>query len=332
MAETRLTNVIVPEVFDPYVREQIVAKNRFWRSGILQTDEDIAENLRGGGQTFQIPFWKPGSDTDEIPSETVAVTINPITADKEIAVRQLRVMSWGANTIAHSLAGSDPMAAIGSYVADHWAGRLQANAIAILNGIIADNVANDSSDLIHDIAIEDGDNAADANLISAEAVIDAMFLHGDDHDKFQVVAMHSTVYKTLVKANLIDFDPDNEQNLGFGTYLGLGVVVDDGMPAVAGSTSGYKYDTVFFKPGAFRGSLEPGVVQESEVERDPGKGAGIDYLHTRRQFCIHPTGWKWVDADTAGPYPVNTELDDATSWDRVYQQKNTGVVVLRTNG
>lgn len=332
MAATVISDVIVPEIFTGYTMEQSVNLSAFWRSGIVAQIPQIPTLLAGGGRTFNLPFWKDSAPADEIPAEGGSPTINNITTGKQIAVRQVRLLAWGAQDLAALLAGDDPMGAIGMRVASAWAARYQANILAILEGVRADNDANDSDDLMNDIAIEDGDNAADANLIGADAIIDSAFLLGDAQAKFSAIAMHSKPYSRLAKLNLITFEPTSAQDIGFGTYLGLTVIVDDGMPTAAGSTSGTKYTSILFQRGAIAGGFSGANITETEIDRDPSLGTGVDKLYTRRQFAFHPAGFAYQSPTLAGEFPVNTELDDAATWDRVYSKKNTGVVFLITNG
>ena len=144
----------------------------------------------------------------------------------------MRGKAWGVNDLATALSGADPMKAIGDLVAEYWARKEQATLISVLKGVFADNSDNDSGDHIKNISIADGDAAADANKISADAIIDASYLLGDSAGKLTAIAVHSTVYARLLKLNLVDTDPTNEQNIGWGVYLGKTVIVDDSCPRV----------------------------------------------------------------------------------------------------
>jgi hypothetical protein len=195
--------------------------------------------------------------------------------------------------------------------------------------VFADNEGNDSGDLVNDIAIEDGNNAADSNLISADAVIDSWSLLGDSLMEITGMAMHSTVYARLQKQGLITFEPEFEQDVGFGVYLDKTVIVNDSLPKVAGGTSGYKYTTYLFGRGAVAlGEGEAPV--PTETDRDTL--AGDDVLINRRHFLLHPRGIKFTDSSVAGSSPDNTELANAVNWDRVYEKKNIRLVKLVTNG
>jgi len=53
---TRLADLIVPEVYDPYVRLQTEEKSRLVRSGAVVSSSKLASLLAGGGSTFNAPF------------------------------------------------------------------------------------------------------------------------------------------------------------------------------------------------------------------------------------------------------------------------------------
>jgi len=221
------------------------------------------------------------------------------------------------------------MGAIADLVAEYWNRREQDLIINTLTGVFADNIANDSSDLVSDIAIEDGDNAADANKISADAVIDAKQKLGDAAGGLIAMAIHSVVYSRLQKLNLIEFIPDARGEVKIPVYLGYRVIVNDNCPADTGTASGYKYTSYLFGQGAIgRGEGNAPV----PVETDRDSLAGEDYLIHRRHFLLHPRGIAWQASSVAGEAPANAECALAANWDRVYEKKNIRLVKLVTNG
>jgi len=331
MAETRLTNVIVPSIFDPYVAERALHLNKFFQAGVLVQSPVLFEKLAGGSNTFNFPFWQDLSGDSEVLTETGDMTVNPITADKMIARRQLRGKAWGANDLSAQLSGANPIQAIGDRVAQYWATQYQTLLTYSIRGVIADNVANDSGDLVVDISTETGLSATAANKISAVKTIEAVMKQGDRFSEIAAIAVHSVVYKTLVENDLIDYVQDSASSLSIPTYLGLKVIVDDDLPVIAGTTNGYKYHSYLFKSGAVAFAENPGKYVANETYRDP-KGIGIDSLYTRRQFAIHPAGFSWVmSADTATS-PSDANLYAATSWNRVYNAKNAGIIAIISNG
>ncbi len=332
MAETRLTNIVEPEVFAPYMLERSLNQNKFYTSGVISADPQFATFLQGGGRNIDLPFWGDLSGASVAPSETAATTVNEIQAYSMVARRQFREKAWGSNDLSAALAGSDPYEAILNRVGGYWGKEMEQILLYSLQGVFANNAAADSSDLIVNVAIEDGNAATSANKISSDVTIDAVMKRGDMYDDIIAVAMHSEVYKTLVKTNLIDFIPDSEGRLTIPSYMGLSVIVSDNMPKVAGGSSGFKYTSYFFARGAVAFANSSYQVMPVEVYRDPTKGGGIDILYTRQQFVMHPRGFSWVKTADTGITPSDEDLYTDTSWDRVYQLKNTGVVALITNG
>ncbi len=332
MAETVLADIIIPEIFYPYVREQSIYKNAFFQAGILSPSPQISDFLSGGSKTFNVPYWKALTGDADVPSETVADTVNALTTDKMIAVRQIRHKAWGANALSAQLSGANPVEAIGSMVSDFWATYFQNNLIHCLTGIIADNVAANSGDLVVDISTETGTAATAANKISATKTIEAMMKQGDRFGDIKAIAVHSAVYQTMVTNDLIDYVKDSTLNVLIPYYLGMRVVVDDGLPVIAGGVDGYKYHSYLFKSGSVAFGENPGKIRPIETFRDPSKGSGIDILYTRRQFAFAPLGFSWDKASNAAVTPSHADLYAATSWERVYNAKNTGIVCIVSNG
>lgn len=331
MAETKIADVIIPEVFTPYMLEGSLNQNRFFQSGIMQVVPQLGQFLAGGGKTFNIPYWKDLTGVTDVPAEDSDDTVNNISSDKMIGIRQIRVKDWGANDLAAAFAGSDPAGAIAERVVGFWAKAMEDLLIYTIRGVIADNVANDSSDLVYDISVADAANATADNKISSSATIQSVLKQGDRFADIVGVAVHSAVYATLLDNDLIDFRPDSEGKLVIPYYMGLRLVVSDNIYCVAAG-SGYKYHSYFFKAGAVGFDSYGGPIKEVELYRNPYRGGGMDVLFTRRQFCIQPLGFSWKKASNTAVSPSDADLYAGTSWDRLYELKNTGVVALISNG
>lgn len=328
MAVTQIADVIVPEVFNPYVVQRTAELSAIRRSGIAQANQELNRLASAGGKLINMPFWNDLTGADEVLSDSASLTPAKITAGQDIAVLLMRGKAWQTNDLATALSGDDPMGVIADLVAEYWARQEQATLVKILDGVFADNVANDAGDLVNDLAIEDGNNAVAANKISADAVIDTTQLLGDAKGLFTAMVVHSVVHTTLQKQNLITFEPTNAQNVGFGTYLGKTLIVDDGVTVVAGATSGNKYSTYMFGAGAI-GVGDGSAPVPTEMDRDTL--AGNDILINRRHFLMHPRGVKFTSSSVVGSSPTNAELATAGNWDRVYDKKNIRIAKLITN-
>jgi len=195
-----------------------------------------------------------------------------------VAIRQTRHKAWGANAPSAALSGANPVEAIGARVAGFWAKNFQDNLIYNIRGCLADNVANDSSDLVVDISQAQGSTATSANKISATKTIEAIMKQGDRFAEMTAIAVHSVVYQTMLQNDLIDFVKDSASSVMIPYYIGLRVIVDDGMPVIAGGTDGYIYHSYLFKPGAIGFGENPSSIVPVETFRDPSKGSGSDIL------------------------------------------------------
>jgi len=331
MSETRLTDVIVPSVFTGYTLEPSIYKSRFFQSGVIVENPAISGLLAGGGTTFNLPFWKDtAGGSGDIPSETVATTVNNATSGTQITRRQLREKAWGANDISQIFAGDDPMAALSARVGGYWTQAYDQMAISTIRGVVADNIANDSGDLVNDIS----GGAGAAAIISDSAVIDAQAKLGENGTvsagdlnggSFAAILIHPSTYAVLRKADLIDFVPISGQERPLEFYMGMRVIVDRN--AYVNSTV---YDSYILKNGALQfGQTNQGYMP-TELYRDPSTGFGIDKLYTRRVFAMHPMGIKWTDNTVTGSIsPSDANLVLAANWDRVFNAENIGFVVLR---
>lgn len=329
MAETRIADVIVPEVFNDYMAEKSVYKNAFWQSGIVAPNAIISQNLNGGGKIFTTPFWQDLTrDDSQIPIEGTDMTINNITASDMDTRRQWRENAWGATALSNVLAGSDPMSAVANYVMGYWDTTMQTILVKSIAGVVADNIANDSGDLVNDVSVDTGT----AVPISDNVVIDTQQLLGDNSNDYVGICMHSKVYAQLRKDDLIDFIKPSEASPAIPLYMGMRVIVDDRVTITAGSSAPYDvYDTYIFKAGAFGyGEGSRGFVK-TEIDRKALQGGGVDILINRNVFGLQPLGFSWLDASVAGTSPTDAELATAGNWNRVFEQKNAGFVTLRTN-
>lgn len=335
MAETRITDIVEPAVFNKYMLEQAVAKNALIQAGIIVPDPALDALASSGGTLLTMPFFKDlSAHTDAVLSDTAALTVQNITTAYDKARLHTRGQAFGSNDLAAAIAGADPMAAIANYIADWWNVQEQATLISSLKGVFLDNV-NDSSDLTHTAAAEATADVKEWNdaaptVMNPIAILDAAQLLGDAKGKFTALAMHSKCMTDLLKQELIDYRPASEGKDMIPYYLNKRVIEDDTCPTRAGTGVGTPdvYQSYLFAEGAI-GKGEGGAPVPAETGRD--ELSGIDFIVTRRHFLLHPRGFQWQENSVAGVSPTNDECEAATEWDRVYNQKNVRCVLLETN-
>lgn len=335
MTETRITNIVEPEVFMGYMLEQSVLNNSFIQSGIIVPDPELDILARAGGRTVNMPFFKDLTGASEVLQEGSALTVNAITTGTDIARLHLRGKAWGSNDLAAAIAGTDPMAAIATYVGNWWADVEQDMIIQSLVGVFLDNSDNDSGDLIHTAAAEatadiKAWNDAAPTVMNPIAILDGAQLLGDAKSKFTAIAMHSKCLTDLLKQELIDYRPASEGKDLIPFYLNKRVIENDNCPTRSGTGTGTPtvYKSFLFAEGAIgRGEgSAPVPVETGRTELE-----GSDFLVTRRHFLLHPRGFAWTDSDIALEAPSNVELAEAAQWNRVYTAKNVRCTMIETN-
>ena len=332
---TRLSDVIVPDVWTPYMMEQTVKRSALFQSDIVAQDLDV--DLSGGGKLVQMPFFQDLSGDEQVRQSNKALEPQKITSGKDIARLHGRANAWAAEDLTSELTSGDPMQAIANRVADYWSYRWQVLLISSLTGVFAA-----VTDLVKDYTIEGAEDLTDDNKIGGEQILDAKQLLGDAKDQLTAIVMHSKLHTRLQKLDLIEFIPDSQANVGWGTYMGNTVIVDDGVPREASTADNadYEYTSYLFGSGAL--GLEDGPV-EVPTETDRDSLGGEEFLINRRNFILHPRGVAWQEEDldqvedddgtTVDPdFPSNDDVEKAANWDLVYELKNIRMAKMVTNG
>ena len=329
MTKTKIEDVIVPEVFNPYVIERTAELSAFYQSGIIARTPELDRLASSGGKLLNMPFWEDLTGADEVLSDSTALTVGKIEAGQDVAALLARGRAWSVNDLAKALSGDDPMAAIGDLVAEYWARRFQVILIKTLEGIFKTVTTGTSLGMDtnkHDISALQGDAA----VIDAKTAVDAIYKLGDNADKLTGFAMHSATVAKLTKDDLIETIPPSEGKPAVRTFLGKPVVVDDGLPVEQVFIGGLKndvYTTYIFGAGAF-GWGEGGAPVPVETARDAL--AGDDILIHRRHFILHPRGVAFQNASSiAGSTPSNDDLANSLNWKRVYESKNVRIVQFK---
>ena len=319
MASTRLSNIIVPERWVPYVVQRTTELSLLWTSGIVQPVAELNGFVSNGGNTMNMPFWQDLAGESEVLSATgAALSVNPITSAQDQAVVMARGKAWGINELAAALAGDDPARVIGDLVAAWWARDMQRTLKAQLTGIFA---AASMATNIHDVSAVAGSEG-----ISAVNYLDAVQKLGDAKDNIAAIVMNSAVENQLAKLNLIEFVTFADSNIRVPFLMGKRVIVDDGM-TVTGTGASAVYDTILFGHGAI-GYADGTGTRLTEVETDRDSLAGEDYIINRRHFVLHPRGVRYIGAATGGG-PDNATLALGASWSRVYDPKAIRIVMFR---
>lgn len=336
MATVQLSDIIDVKVFQDLPSVNSPEKTAFFESGVVTRNSLLDGIATAAGKTAELPFWKdidatvaPNLSTD---NPATLATPDKIVQGEQIARKAFLNKGLSAADLASELAmGSRAMDQIRARVDAYWLRQWQRRLIASCNGVLADNVANNSGDMVINVAVEATASQAATTKFNRDTFTDAVYTMGDAADALRAIAVHSAVMKQMVKNDDIVYVPDSQGRLTIPTYMGLRVIVDDGLPVVAGTTSGFKYTSVIFGEGAFGyGDGAPVFPVEVQREANQGNGAGVETLWTRKTWILHPFGYQ----NTGTPASVSfslAELAADAAWSRVVERKNVPISFLVTN-
>lgn len=326
MPGTTLQDVIVPELFEPYVINRTMELSALYQSGIITRNVEFDRLASEAAPIHQMPFFEDLTGDSEDIIEGKDLTAKKIKSNKDVSTTIRRANMWSATDLSAALAGTDPMAAIGNLVGGYWAREFQKILIQVLSGVFGSYTDTGTVTPLEDHILDISKmSSAAAQKISASSFIDALQLLGDAQGQLTGVVMHSATKSYLKKQNLIQTERDSN-SVEFDTYQGRRVIVDDGAPV-----DGDIYTTYLFGQGAIAfGNGTPVGFVSTEVDRDKKKGSGVDYLINRKTFIMHPRGIKWTNVERENvETPTKVELMSAKNYERVYEPKQIRMVAFK---
>lgn len=337
MALTKISDIIEPAIYLNYTKEYIPEKLDFIASAAVGPPApEVTSQMTAGGSVIDMPFWQdtariePNAQTDD---ESVNATPQKITATKETARKLYWHQSWSQVDLAGAFATGntkDPLRQISDFTERYWRRVSQITLVKMLDGVLADNVANDSADMRY-LIYSDIVTPLAANKISPAAVNRVRATMGEFMDELSIIIMHSKVYTDALDQEAISFVQPDKLPFKISMFAGCAVIVSDDCTVVSGTNSP-KYRSYLFGPGAIGYTTHfPETAVESFRNPEKGNGAGVETLHNRRHVLIHPKGFRFTSSVFAGKSASWAELSNASNWDRKYQRKNIKIAFLETN-
>jgi len=338
MATVQITNIYNPLTFARRTQQAQIELNRFLRSGIAVQDGALQAQIAQGGRVGELTNYNPLTvDEPDYVTDDPTQTATPANISKGVQAFRVsyRHKAWSTMDLARQIALEDPVGAITGRIGQYWATDDEKRIINSLLGVLADNIANDSSDMVINVATDSAAAVTDLERIGGERVIDALQTLGDHKNTITTMAIHSAIHARLQKQQLIDYIRDADNNIMFETYMGKRLIVDDSLPAVPG-TNRVTYTCMLFAPGIVA-TANGRVMVPSELDRSPlaGNGGGQDFIISRIANVWHPVGFTFKSHTlTGGPNDDQASYADlrlAANWDRIFLRKNIPVAFIRVN-
>lgn len=329
---TLRSDIIVPEIFTPYLIEATTQRDAFLSSGVVQPMAEL--DASEGGDFINVPFFSANLSGDfEVLTDSSSLTPGKITANKQVGVVLHRGRAFESRDLAALAAGADPMAAIATKVASYVANQRQKDLIKCLEGVFGGLTSNTGAAFI-DLSFDKTGQTA----LGPRQVAKARALLGDQGDKLTAVAMHSAVYYDLVERKAIDYITNTEARLSTAatgastinaiagsiasayagdnsvpTFMSLRVIVSDDL-----APTSTNYPVYFFTAGA----IASGEQMALRTETDRDILAKSDAMAIDLHYCYHPIGAKWGTVVN----PTQAQLATIGNWTKVYETKNIGIV------
>ena len=334
---TLRSDLIIPEVFTPYLIEETTNRDAFLQSGVVTPLAELNLSAERGGDFVKIPFYKANLSGDfEVLTDSLSLTPGKIEADNQIAAVLHRGRAFSSRDLAALAVGGgpDPMAAIAQKMAAYVNNQKQKDLFSCLTGAFGSINANDSNSALFALTI-DSESGDSPTTLSPRHIAKAKSLLGDQGSKLTAVAMHSNVYGDLLERNMIDriYDntgaPDTAAASGSTTrafdgpnvvesFGGLRIIVSDDVPTT-GSGASTEYSTFFFQEG----SVVTGEQAPIRTQTDRDILALEEAMAVDLHYIYHPVGLKYAVSTVN---PTRTVLETVASWSKVYETKNIGIV------
>lgn len=335
MASFITANGYNPYAYDYLINRKSLSLNAIVKSGIASQSAFLQSKLSGGGDSYEFSDYNPLTH-DEPNLSDESGTLAPVDNITD-AVQRGRVAylnkRWAVKTFAKNIVGQNPVTAITDGVADYWATAIQKRMISGLIGIRDDNVTNDSSDMVFDVATDGAGAVAAGEQISAANILHAKQTMGDHHKMLQYIIMPSLMYTRLQLLNLIAYIPNSRGEVQFSKFLEYTVIVDDENLLVDTSgTNRDKYtcilagrDIIGLASG--RNDRPFGIYPDEAT----GNGGGEEFIFSRMNPAIHHWGFDWTDDTRAGKSASLAELALEDNWDRKWDRKKINLAYLIVN-
>ena len=338
-AAVQIADIYNPVTFGRRAQQAQLQLNRFIASGVATADPAIAQQISQGGHLGELSNYAPltvGEPTYGSDDPTSNITPANISSELQKFRAAARNAAWSTMDLARELALEDPVGAITGRIGQYCATDDEQRLIFSLLGILADNIANDSGDMVVNVATDSSSAVTDAERIGGERVVDGLQTLGDHKANITTMAIHSAIHARLQKQQLIQYVRDFENNIMFETYMGKRLIVDDSLPAVAGSNR-ITYTCILFGPGVF-GYANGQVLVPSETYRLPlaGDGSGQDVILSRVNNVWHPNGFSFLSTSVTGGkatcrFANYTDLKNVANWNRIWQRKNIPLAFIKVN-
>ena len=169
MPKVQLADVIDVEVYQDLEAVNSPEKTAFFESSIVTRTPEMDAFANGPSATGELPFWKDIDATSEPnysdDSDTDATTEKVVQGSQKYRIANVNKGFTAKDLVNELSMGDDALQHVRNRIDTYWMRQWQRRLIASAQGILADNIANDSSDMVH-VAYSDVASPTAANRFS----------------------------------------------------------------------------------------------------------------------------------------------------------------------
>ena len=132
MAETHLSDMIIPTVFDNWVQNNSVKTNNFINSGILTPDKDMGDKLMQPGTKMTIPYINDLDGDANNWTDDTDIPVDNLTSGTQLGMKFYQSKAFGETDISRIISGAPIQEQIGSRFSNFWNNCDQQMLLAVL--------------------------------------------------------------------------------------------------------------------------------------------------------------------------------------------------------
>lgn len=308
-------------------------------SGAVVRDSEIERLISNGSNYFTIPFYNVLGGTPSVYNGVNDIVPEATTGNSMSGVVYGRQQGWSVKTFINDFnSGADPMSQVVNGVARFWQKQRQKDLVGILKAVF--QVGSDADWAKHTYNIASTETTVtDGNKVGVSTVEDACVkANGDMAEEYSLVIAHPVVANRWKNLQLVEYTKYTDErgiskDLAIGTINGKRLIITEQVPVKeSGTATGEKeYTTYVLGTGAIRYADAP-VEVPSEMDRDPAKAGGQDFLYTRVRQVLHPYGFSFKGNTTSDVGIPDNVLTAPASYERKIDAKAIYMCQIISNG
>ena len=326
---TFLGDLVTRPEFKGYTLEEVFNRCDWVQSGIIARNSAL--DCREGGVRITLPMYRPFEAEEERIESNATWGISGagyLTPQKINAVSSVvpifhRGFSAASDELAGMGSGTDPLAAIQSYIASSMRRNRTRLLGSMLNGVFGSALAANAVSVARTTGA-----LGEANTLTAGSLLRARNVLGERGSSLTVLAAHSAVINGLIQTGLMTFSTSSISPgagiswggggvgigpgaMEIGTFAGCRVVQDDTLAPITDPVNGDVFPVYIFAPGA----VQEGVQRDFRLRYDTNILSFQDILVADYHGALAIPGVTW---QSGTDNPDNTDYATPGNYGLVY--------------